>query len=252
MLKKKGEKMTEKNDVAFVIPAYNEEKNIERVINELKQEFKEIKIIVVNDSSKDNTKKIVQKNGITCISHPFNMGYAMALQTGIKYAKINGYKKVVQFDADGQHVACEAKKLIEKMTETKCDIVIGSRFLEKGNYKQTFFRKLGTDIFSFLIKIFCKKKISDPTSGFQCLGEKAIDRFSTFGMYPEFPDANLIIELLYDGYQIEEIPVKMRLREFGESMHGGILKPIKYMISILYTISIIILRNTFRRRVAKQ
>lgn len=252
MLKKKGEKMTEKNDVAFVIPAYNEEQNIERVINELKQEFKEIKIIVVNDSSKDNTKKIVQKNGITCISHPFNMGYAMALQTGIKYAKINGYKKVVQFDADGQHVACEARKLIEKMKETKCDIVIGSRFLEKGNYKQTFFRKLGTDIFSFLIKIFCKKKISDPTSGFQCLGEKAIDRFSTFGMYPEFPDANLIIELLYDGYQIEEIPVKMRLREFGESMHGGILKPIKYMISILYTISIIILRNTFRRRVTKQ
>ena len=70
-------------------------------------------------------------------------------------------------------------------------------------------------------------------------------------MYPEFPDANLIIELLYNGFKIEEIPVKMRLREYGESMHGGILKPIKYMISILYTICIIILRNAFRRRGAK-
>ena len=129
--------------------------------------------------------------------------------------------------------------------------MIGSRFLEKNNYKQTFFRKLGTNIFSYLIKLFCKKKISDPTSGFQCLGEKAIDRFSTFGMYPEFPDANLIIELLYNGFKIEEVPVKMRLREFGESMHGGILKPIKYMISILYTICIIILRNVFRKRGSK-
>ena len=243
--------MANKNVVAFVIPAYNEELNISKVIDEINNEFDEVKIIVVNDASKDRTRDIVTEKGVTCISQPFNMGYAMALQTGIKYAKSKGYNRIIQFDADGQHIAKEAKKLIEKMDETDADIVIGSRFLEKGAYKQTFFRKLGTNIFSFLIKVFCKEKISDPTSGFQCLGEKAIDMFSTFGMYPEFPDANLIIELLYSGFKIEEIPVNMRLREFGESMHGGILKPIKYMISVLYTISIIILRNIFRRRGAK-
>lgn len=227
--------MIKEKEISFVIPAYNEEMNISKVIEEIKSEFKEANIIVINDASKDNTKDIVERKGVTCISQLFNMGYAMALQTGIKYAKLKGYKRVIQFDADGQHIASEARKLIEKMEETNCDIVIGSRFLKKGSYKQTFFRKLGTNIFSFLIKVFCKKKISDPTSGFQCLGEKAIDRFSGFGMYPEFPDANLIIELLYSGFKIEEIPVKMRLREYGESMHGGILKPIKYMISILYT-----------------
>lgn len=243
--------MINDKDIAFVIPAYNEELNIARVIDEIKDEFKDTKIIVVNDASKDKTKKIVLEKGITCISQPFNIGYAMALQTGIKYAKSKGYKRVIQFDADGQHIASEARKLLNKLEETNADIVIGSRFLEKNSYKQTFFRKLGTNIFSSLIRLFCKKRISDPTSGFQCLGEKAIDRFSTFGMYPEFPDANLIIELLYSGFNIEEIPVKMRLREFGESMHGGILKPIKYMISILYTICIIILRNAFRRRGAK-
>lgn len=244
--------MISDKEVAFVIPAYNEELNIARVIDEIKNEFKDAKIIVINDASKDNTKEKVLKKGVTCISQPFNMGYAMALQTGIKYAKSKGYKRVIQFDADGQHIASEARKLLNKLEESNADIVIGSRFLEKNNYKQTFFRKLGTSIFSFLIKLFCKKKVSDPTSGFQCLGEKAIERFSTFGMYPEFPDANLIIELLYSGFKIEEISVKMRLREFGESMHGGILKPIKYMISILYTICIIILRNIFRRRGAKQ
>ena len=96
--------------------------------------------------------------------------------------------------------------------------------------------------------MFCKKEIADPLSGFQCLNKKTIERFSKLGMYPEYPDANLIIELLYDGFKIEEVSVKMRFRELGESMHGGIIKPIKYMIQILYTIFIILLRNVFKRR----
>lgn len=240
--------MIDERKIIFTIPAYNEEMNIAKVIKEIKGEFNDSKILVINDCSKDKTKDIVQKEGVTCISQPFNMGYAMAIQTGIKYANEHGYDYVIQFDADCQHIASEARKLLNKMEEKKCDIVIGSRFLEKGSYNQTFFRKLGTNIFASLIKVFCKKKITDPTSGFQCLGKKAIERFSKMGMYPEFPDANLIIELIYNGYKIEEVPVKMRLREFGESMHGGIIKPIKYMISILYTICIIILRNVFRRR----
>lgn len=67
------------------------------------------------------------------------------------------------------------------------------------------------------------------------------------GNYPEFPDANLVIEMLILGYKIEEIPVKMRLRENGESMHGGIIKPIKYMINMLYTIVFIIIQNPRKR-----
>ena len=66
-------------------------------------------------------------------------------------------------------------------------------------------------------------------------------------MYPNYPDANLIIELLYDNFIIKEVSVEMRLREYGESMHGGIIKPIKYMIESIYTIIIIFLRNIFRR-----
>src|SRR5574344_79093 len=240
--------MIDERKIIFTIPAYNEEMNIAKVIKEIKGEFKDSKILVINDCSKDKTKDVVQSEGVTCISQPFNMGYAMAIQTGIKYANEHGYDYVIQFDADGQHVASEARKLLNEMQEKKCDIVIGSRFLEKGLYHQTFFRKLGTNIFASLIKVFCKKKITDPTSGFQWLGKKAIERVSKMGIYPEVPDANLIIELIYNGYKIEEVPVKMRLREFGESMHGGIIKPIKYMISMLYTICIIILRNVFRRR----
>ena len=231
------------------IPAYNEDMNIEKVLNELKEDFSEADILVINDCSKDKTKEVVERNNVMCITVPFNMGYSRAVQTGIKYANYYDYDYVIQFDADGQHIAKEAKKLLDNIEETKADIVIGSRYLEKNNYNQSFFRKIGTIIFSKLIKLFCKKEITDPLSGFQCLNRKTIERFSKLGMYPEYPDTNLIIELLYDGFKIEEVSVKMRLRELGESMHGGIIKPIKYMIQMFYTIFIILLRNAFKRRI---
>ena len=234
--------------VLVVIPAYNEDMNIEKVLNELKSDFKEADILVINDCSKDKTKDVVEKDNVNCITLPFNMGYSRAIQTGIMYANDFNYDYVIQFDADGQHIAKEAKKLLEHIEKTGADIVIGSRYMEKNNYNQSFFRKIGTNAFSRLIKWFCKKEITDPLSGFQCLDRKIIERYSKLGMYPEYPDANLIMELLYEGYIIEEVSVKMRLRELGESMHGGIIKPIKYMIQIFYTIFIILLRNTFKRR----
>jgi len=99
--------------------------------------------------------------------------------------------------------------------------------------------------------MFCKKKIADPLSGFQCLNKKVIKRYSKMGGYPEFPDANLVIEMLMSGYTIEEIPVKMRIRESGESMHGGIIKPIKYMINMFYTILFIVIQNIGCKKVKK-
>ena len=69
------------------------------------------------------------------------------------------------------------------------------------------------------------------------------------GEYPEFPDANLVVEMLMSGYKICEVPVKMRLRESGESMHGGIIKPIKYMINMFYTIFFILIQNIGVKRV---
>ena len=235
--------------VLVVIPAYNEGQNIKKVFDELKKDLDYADILVINDCSKDNTREIVEKNGVNCITSVFNLRYAMAVQTGIKYAYNNGYEYVIQFDGDGQHIAKEAEKLLNKMKETEADIVIGSRYMKDGTYKQTFFRKIGTDIFAKLIKLFCKKEITDTLSGFQCLNRKVIEKYAKMGEYPEFPDANLIMQMLLQGYKIEEVSVKMRLREFGQSMHGGIIKPIKYMIMMMYTIVAILLTNIpFKRR----
>lgn len=232
-----------KEKILIVIPAYNEEENIKKVLDEIKKDIAFADVLVINDCSNDNTEKIVRESGVNCINNIFNMRYAWAVQTGLKYAYQNDYDYVIQFDADGQHIAKEAIKLLEHSKKTNCDIVIGSRYLKDLGYPCPFFRKLGTKIFSWLINVFCKKKIADPLSGFQCLNKKVIKQYSKMGEYPEFPDANLVIEMLMKGYKIEEVPVKMRIREVGESMHGGIIKPIKYMINMFYTILFIVIQN---------
>ncbi len=234
-----------KDRVLFVIPAYNEEENIAKVLNELKKDAPFADVIVINDCSKDNTCGVVKKHKIKCINNVFNMRYAMAVQTGIKYAKYNNYDYVIQFDADGQHIAKEAIKLYKKIKETGADIVIGSRYLNK-DFKYPFFKKLGTKMFSILIKLFCRKEITDPLSGFQCLNKDVIDKYSKIGEYPEYPDANLVIDMLCQGYKIEEVCVNMRLRESGVSMHSGIIKPIKYMIEQFSTCIIILIKNIGR------
>lgn len=237
-----------KEKILFVIPTHNEEKNIKNVINDINKSIKNADIVVVNDYSADRTKEIVEKENVTLLDMPFNVGYSMAIQTGLKYAFYNNYDYVIQLDGDGQHIPREAIKLLNKMNETDADIVIGSRFLEKTSYKHPLFRRIGTKIFQIMIKIFCKKKITDSTSGFQCLNRRVIERYAKIGGYPEFPDANLIMEMLLEGYKIEEVSVIMKESNTGVSMHGGIYKPMKYMIKVTYAIFFILIRNIGRRK----
>ena len=230
---------TNGRDTLVIIPAYNEALNIEFVLSELYNDLQMIDILVINDCSKDDTEIILKKLKVNYINTPYNFGYSGVLQTGFKYAIKNGYKYVVQFDGDGQHIASEVNKLIECMAKTGCDIVIGSRFIGKNDYNHSFLRSLGTNIFKKLIKLNTGKIICDPTSGFQILNEDVIRKYASFGGYPEYPDANLIIKMLLDGYKIEEIPVKMRAREYGESMHSGFIKPAKYMVKMIYSVMLL-------------
>lgn len=237
----------------MIVPAYNEELNLETVAEDIKNNFNEADILFINDCSMDNTLNVIKRiEGIFYLDLPINLGYSYAVQTGLKYAVQEGYEYLVQFDGDGQHLASEAKKMYEYALETDADIVIGSRFLSTTNYQHSFFRKVGTKLFQIIIKMLTGKKIYDPTSGLQVLKRKVFTPLSKIFAYPEFPDANLLIELIYQGYTIEEISVQMKNREFGESMHGGVIKPIKYMLKMFYYILVVFFNNlTGKKKVSK-
>ncbi|NHN34276.1 glycosyltransferase family 2 protein [Paenibacillus agricola] len=229
--------------VLLVIPAYNEQKNIIHVLEGIKRCDAEVDILVINDCSKDATKEVVEQKGYNIISLCANLGYSGAIQTGLKYALLRNYQYVVQFDGDGQHDPREINRLIEAIENEKCDIVIGSRFIVKNQYKHGLFRILGTNMFSHIIKVFTKKEITDPTSGLQIINRDAFKYYVDSGNYPEYPDANILILMIRAGFNIKEIPVIMHDRLSGVGMHDSPIKNIKYVIAMLYSIFLCVLKG---------
>lgn len=230
-------------ELLVIIPVYNEEESIGTVIDDLKKHMGFADIIIVDDCSSDKTLDIVRNKRIKYLSLPFRLGYASVMQTGFKYAVKEDYKYVLQFDGDGQHRASEAKKIYKAIKKGEADIVIGSRFIKQTDYKHGLFRNIGTLLFRTIIFLICNKKIYDPTSGLQMISKKVVKRFAMMNNYPDYPDANLLVDLLLNDIRITEVSVEMNTRKHGVSMHSGILGPIKYIINMMYSIFIVIVKH---------
>lgn len=227
----------------LLIPAYNEEKNITRVINQVRSVVPDIDIVVINDGSKDATARLAETAGAKVISHPFNMGYGAACQTGYKYACRQDYDYAIQMDADGQHEPTSVYDLLEAIREPDTDIVLGSRWLGVVEYKGPIIRKIGKNLFAWMANLLTGLNITDPTTGFQALGRKVMS-FYTTEVYPvDFPDADMIILLKRAGFNVKEIPVTMYRDESGQSMHSGILRPLYYGFKMMLSISMTLLRD---------
>lgn len=233
----------------ILIPAYNEEKNIKKVLESMCELQLDAHILVVNDGSSDLTEQIAESFPVYVITHPTNLGYAATLQTGFHFAKLNGYEVVIQFDADGQHDPHYIKIMLEEIIHPEIDIIIGSRFLMGSQIKSSLAKKFAWWLFRGLILILTRKKITDPTSGFRAYKREVFVNFTKPNFFPsEYPDTNFVIELLLHQYKLTEIPVNMKNREHGESMHSG-LKPILYIFQILLSISIVWIRHMFTKKV---
>jgi len=234
-----------------IIPAHNEVSNIRCVIEDLRAYLgHDADILVIDDCSIDGTEEVLRDLGVATATLPFNLGYSGALQTGYKYAVSNNYSYVIQFDGDGQHIAREIGKLVSVFENSPADVIIGSRFTEKGEYRHPFLKRVATSLFCFLIRIITGFIIHDPTSGLQLLNRKAFEHYSKINNFPYYPDANIIIEMLLNGYRIKEVHVTMRTRVFGESMHAGLIRQAKYVIKVIYSIFIILLKyrpSTFNK-----
>ncbi len=231
------------NDLLIIIPCFNEVHNIQGVIADLRLVIgKDVDIVVIDDCSTDGTSKLLVALDVITITLPFNLGYSGALQTGYKYAFAHGYEQVLQFDADGQHLASEIQTLLNVRKQYNADIIIGSRFAESGRSHDSFLKRIATSLFCKLIKIITGETIYDPTSGFQLLNRSALERYTKIHNFPYYPDANIIIEMILNGFSVKEVQVAMRDRQRGNSMHSGLLRQSKYMATLFYSIFIIVLK----------
>jgi hypothetical protein len=197
----------------FIIPAYNEEKNLPFVLKDLQGFAGDI--LVVNDGSKDGTEEAARRAGVAFVSHPFNLGIGGSVQTGLKYARRNGYDYAIQFDGDGQHRGDQIARIVAAVEAGNADLVIGTRTLPEG-YKCGITRKVGSLLFCLLIRLLTGMRVADPTSGFRCYGPNAIRLFSL--AYPDdYPEVESIITAARNGLTIVEAPVLMRERQSGHS-----------------------------------
>ncbi len=229
--------------ILIVIPAFNEEANISEVIGGVFRSVQDVDILVINDGSTDSTAFCAQQAGATVVSHPFNMGYGVACQTGFKYAVRHGYDYLVQLDGDGQHEPSSIPDMIAAVQDSGVDVVLGSRWLAIEQYHGPLLRKFGKFFFGFLASTITRHQVTDPTTGFQALSRPVFKFFSS-NIYPiDYPDADVIIMLDRAGFSVKEVPVIMYRNETGQSMHAGLLRPIYYGIKMMMSILMTLLRD---------
>lgn len=222
----------------IIIPAYEEEKNIKNVVDNIIMNYPQYDYIVVNDGSKDKTAQICKENDYLYLDLPINLGIGGAVQAGYKYALKNDYDVAVQIDGDGQHDVSFLGQMLETMEREDAQIVIGSRFIEKQGFQSSKARRVGINFISGLIKLCTGKKIYDVTSGFRLVNRKFIRYYSE--NYPsDYPEPEAIVMALMNGAKIIEAPVIMRERAGGtSSIHSW--KSLYYMIKV--SLAVIICR----------
>ena len=226
-----------------IIPAYNEEENIVRVVENLKNNYPMYDYVVINDGSSDDTARLCRRKGYELVDLPVNLGLAGAFQTGLKYAWRKGYDYAIQFDADGQHRAEYIAPMLEKIQEGY-DIVIGSRFVTEK--KPHSLRMIGSRLTAVATRLTTGKKVKDPTPGMRMLNKKMIAEFALNLNYGPEPDT--ISYLLKQGATIAEVQVEMDERIAGES-YLNITKSMMYMLRML--MSILLIQNFRKRREVK-
>ena len=216
--------------ILVIIPCYNEQESIERVVANLKAKAPFADYLIINDCSTDNTEKILRENGMNYINNPVNLGIGGGVQAGYLYAKQNGYDIAVQMDGDGQHDPAYLADVCQPVIDGRVDMAIGSRFIKKEGFQSSFMRRLGINIISTLIYVLTGKKVYDVTSGYRACDRRLIEFFAD-NYADDYPEPEAIMSCVMNGYKVGEVPVVMEERQGGVSSIRS-LKSAYYMIKV--------------------
>ena len=199
-----------------LVPAYNEEASISRLLADVRRHLPGAAVVVVDDGSADRTAEMARAAGARVLRLPCNLGVGPAVQTGFRFAIEAGFDYLIRLDGDGQHPPAEALKLIAAMRAQPTDLVVGTRYGEGSTYRGNWFRRVVLKGLALFISVICRKWITDPTSGFWLVTRPLLQCFSLH--YPsDYPEAEAIALLRRQGFSLEEVPVAFKPRQAGES-----------------------------------
>lgn len=232
----------------LIIPAFNEEGAIARVVHEVRDICPDLDILVADDCSADATVDQALIAGARVLQLPCHLGLGGCVQAGYKLAFEEGYDTVVRIDGDGQHDPKDIHRLLDKLRETGCEMVIGVRAKESGGLQTHPIRKIGIHFFRLLLRPILGRPVTDPTSGFVAVNARALAVFSS--SFPlEYPEIETLVVLQRRRFRFEEVPCRMRKRMAGRSSITA-LKSVYYVIHVLLGVFVNILRFDGRPRKA--
>lgn len=216
--------------VAAIVPAFNEARSLPRVAEVLRACAPECDVCVVDDGSTDETSSVAAALGWTVLRLPMNLGIGGAVQAGYLWAWEHGHDVAVQVDGDGQHDPAYLDALLAPILDGKADVVVGSRFLSDGGFRSTAVRRAGIAYLSWLLRLRCGARVTDPTSGFRAASRGAIELFARY--YPsDYPEPEAIALARRAGFRIAEVPVRMNERAHGESSINT-LRTLYYLVKV--------------------
>ena len=202
-----------------------------KVLDELLAYFNAEHIVVINDGSRDNTKRIAKEKGVHVLTHLINRGLGGALGTGISYALKKGAEIIITFDADGQHLVSDALKVMKPVVEGKADLAIGSRLM--GDISEMpFVKRLGNFILDAITAVFARKYVSDSQSGLRCLNKECASKIKiTCDRYAV--SSEIIIEASKNGCRIAEVPIKAVYTSYSKKKGTNVMEGIKIAVQLL-------------------
>lgn len=228
------------SDYMVLIPAYNEASCIAWVVQEARQVLGDAPVLVVDDSSTDATLHLARQAGAHVLPVPHHLGLGGCLQAGYRLAFELGYDYVVRIDGDGQMDPRDVPRILEVLRAGRCQMVIGSRYLNGPERHTSWLRGLGIRFFRIVLRPILGRPVRDPTSGFVGVNREALDVFSK--SFPlEYPEIEALVVLKRKAFRFEEVPCTFRPRKGGRSTITA-LRSFYYILHVLLGVLVNILK----------
>jgi len=238
--------MSAERPLLIIVPAYNEEGAIGEVVREAREALPGTPVLVIDDCSADGTITAASAAGARVLALPHHLGLGGCVQAGYKLAYELGYDYVIRVDGDGQHDPYDIPRVYERLRQSGCEMVIGSRFVEQNGGRASLLRSFGIRFFRMVLRPILGRPVHDPTSGFVGVNRSALEVFSR--SFPlEYPEIEALVVLQRKAFRFEEVPCKMRARRAGRSSITAV-RSLYYIVHVLLGVFINVLKYDRRAR----